>query len=120
MSKRVEKPWGRYDQYAPNVRVLGIGPGHATSLQSHRKRREVWVALEEGLNIQIGRRMHTSVIGREYNIPKRTKHRLMNHTCRYGRVLEVSFGDFDEDDIERYEDQYGRPCMPGLDKKTRY
>ena len=35
------------------------------------------------------------------------KHRLIGNETG-GRVLEISFGKFDEKDIERFEDDYGR------------
>ena len=39
-------------------------------------------------------------------IPKGALHRLSS--SKGGRVLEIAFGDFDEDDIKWYEDKYGR------------
>jgi len=39
-------------------------------------------------------------------IPKQTKHRLSSETNT--RILEISFGKFDETDITRYEDDFGR------------
>ena len=41
-------------------------------------------------------------------IPRKTAHRLSAIGNGSVRVLEVSFGDFDEEDIVRLEDVYGR------------
>lgn len=45
--------------------------------------------------------------GDEVRIPPGTKHRLIGGAI-VGQVLEISFGEFDEEDIVRYEDDYGR------------
>jgi len=49
-------------------------------------------------------------IGQEIWLPKGSLHRLgcSDMASRPVRVLEVSFGEFDENDIERLEDSYGR------------
>ena len=40
-------------------------------------------------------------------IPQGAKHQLLGETHTY-RVLEIAFGDFDEADIVRLDDKYGR------------
>ena len=45
--------------------------------------------------------------GDEIVVPRKTEHRLSS-TGKIGRILEVSFGHFDEKDIERLDDVYGR------------
>ena len=51
--KQVKKPWGSFDQYTLNerstVKILTINPGASTSLQSHKHRREFWVALDKDI-----------------------------------------------------------------------
>ena len=46
------------------------------------------------------------MIGKKYFIPKNTLHRLS--AVKKARILEISFGKFDEKDIERIEDKYNR------------
>lgn len=90
------------------VKILTINPGARTSLQSHRRRKEFWVALDEGLRVQIGKRRVSLQKGSSIVVKKGAKHRLRCEGRSGVRVLEISFGDFSENDIERYEDDYGR------------
>ena len=47
--------------------------------------------------------------GDEVWIPANARHRLACTGDRPVRVLEVAFGNWQQDDIERYEDDYARP-----------
>ena len=57
----VDKPWGRVATYSLNqpssVRVITVEPGHETSEHYHQLRDELWVALDEGLTVQIGNKV---------------------------------------------------------------
>jgi mannose-1-phosphate guanylyltransferase/mannose-6-phosphate isomerase len=110
--KHVTKPWGSFDQYTLNerstVKILTINPGVRTSLQSHKHRKEFWVALDEGLKVQIGKRRISLRKGSSILVRKSVKHRLRCEGKSRVRLLEISFGDFSENDIVRYEDDYGR------------
>jgi len=67
----------------------------------------LWVTLDEGLVFELdGETIHPK-INQQMFIPKNTKHRLSS-TKNNARVLEISFGNFDEEDIVRYEDDHGR------------
>ena len=107
-----EKPWGRFEQYAHNlpctVKVITVEPGGTLSRQFHHHRDELWVILDHGAEVEIGDRTLRPEREEKLFIPRLTHHRL----CAVGdeaiRVLEVSFGVFDEDDIVRLEDIYGR------------
>jgi mannose-1-phosphate guanylyltransferase/mannose-6-phosphate isomerase len=107
----VEKPWGRFIQYVLNepvtVKILEVKAGEQTSLQSHRHRSELWVALDDGACVEIEGRILRPQPMEMVFIPQGAKHRLIGEDKTY-RVLEISFGYFDEDDIIRYEDKYGR------------
>ncbi|MEM4268081.1 MAG: phosphomannose isomerase type II C-terminal cupin domain [Candidatus Woesearchaeota archaeon] len=111
---KVEKPWGGFRQYTLNeettVKIIEVNPGHSLSLQRHRRRDELWVILDEGLIVEIEGKKYPAKKGQEFFIRRGTKHRLVNSvdTEVCGRVLEISFGFFDENDIERIEDNYGR------------
>ena len=108
--KVVHKPWGKFEEYATNakvtVKIITVRRGGVLSLQSHRKRKEHWVALDDGLTAIIKGRKQKLRKGQIVVVPKRAKHRVM--ASRTARFLEVSFGHFDENDIVRYEDKYGR------------
>ncbi|HEU4950917.1 MAG TPA: phosphomannose isomerase type II C-terminal cupin domain [Holophagaceae bacterium] len=110
----IDKPWGSFDQYALNtpctVKILTCNPGQKLSLQRHRDRGELWVALDPGVVVERDGERLTPAPGEEVWLPTGATHRL---SCDAGtphpvRVLEVSFGVFDEADIERLQDDYGR------------
>jgi len=52
----------------------------------------------------IDNQTHSAKPGDRFEIKRTQKHRLVGP----GRIFEVSFGEFDENDIERYEDDYNR------------
>ncbi len=110
----VDKPWGSFDQYVLNsrctVKVLTCNPGQKLSLQRHQRRSELWVALDDGVIIELDDRVITPDKGAEIWLPAHSIHRLScsPQTSHPVRVLEVSLGSFDENDIERLEDVYGR------------
>ncbi|MFN2613263.1 MAG: mannose-6-phosphate isomerase, partial [Actinomycetota bacterium] len=67
----------------------------------------LWIVLDPGLRIQVDEGVVEPAVGAEIVIMRGQKHRLSSTGPR-GRVLEVAFGYFDEDDIERFDDAYGR------------
>jgi mannose-1-phosphate guanylyltransferase/mannose-6-phosphate isomerase len=110
----VDKPWGSFDQFLLNtsctVKILTCNPGQRLSLQRHRRRDELWVALDPGVVVERDGLTLTPEPGGEVWLPAGSLHR-MSCTPTSGvpvRVLEISLGTFDENDIERLEDQYGR------------
>jgi mannose-6-phosphate isomerase len=111
-SIKVEKPWGYFEQYTHNlpstVKIITVAPGGTLSRQYHHKRDELWVVLDEGACVELdGEVLYP---GREEKlfIPRGTVHRLSSVGGSEVRVLEISFGEFEEDDIVRLDDVYGR------------
>lgn len=110
----VDKPWGSFDQYALNtsftVKILTCNPGQKLSLQRHRHRGELWVTLDPGVVVDLDGQELRPAVGEELWLPLGSTHRLRCDagTTRPVRVLEVSLGVFDEADIERLQDDYGR------------
>lgn len=110
----VDKPWGCFDQYVFNaqctVKVLTCNPGQRLSLQRHRHRSELWVALDAGAVIERDGDLLHPRPGEEIWLPAGSVHRLACDAENPGpvRILEISLGAFDENDIERLEDVYGR------------
>jgi mannose-6-phosphate isomerase len=108
----VEKPWGKFAQYTQNmlstVKVITVQPGGALSLQYHHLRDELWVVLDARAKIELGHRVIQPQIGDRIFIPRMTTHRLSATGDRPVRILEISFGEFEENDIVRLEDIYGR------------
>ena len=110
----VENPWGSFDQYVLNtpctVKILTCKPGQQLSLQRHSHRGELWVALDQGVIVDLDGKELRPAVGEEIWLPLGSTHRLRCDagTAHAVRVLEVSLGVFDEADIERLQDDYGR------------
>ncbi len=105
------RPWGRFRQYTANepttVKVITVAAGQRLSLQRHAHRDELWVALDDGLEVRVGDQVISAAEGDEFYVPRGTIHRVGAPHAR-ARFLEVAFGTFEEDDIERLDDVYGR------------
>ncbi len=109
----IERPWGSFQQLATNVqctvKVITVGPGSRLSLQTHEHRGEMWQILDVPFEITVDDRTWTAEVGEMIWVPVGAKHRMANPSDdRPGRLLEVAFGHFDEDDIERLDDDYAR------------
>ncbi len=108
----VEKPWGKFQQYTHNlpstVKVITVRPGGSLSLQYHSYRDELWVVLDPGARVEVGDRVLKPQSEETVFIPRRTPHRLSAIGEEPVRILEISLGEFDENDIVRLEDVYGR------------
>ena len=105
------RPWGNFRRYTYNekctVKILTINPDEMVSNQIHKKRDELWVVLDNNLRVRLNGKDMYPKPGDEIIIPRNTKHRLCS-LGKKGRVLEISFGCFDEEDNERLDDLYGR------------
>jgi mannose-6-phosphate isomerase len=107
----VTRPWGSFRQYRHNgactVSLMTVKPGQRLSFQSHCHRSELWIVLDEQCEVQIGDAVHHPPAGAEFWIVANTPHRLSSRGPEV-RVLEVAFGDWRQEDIARYDDDYGR------------
>jgi mannose-6-phosphate isomerase-like protein (cupin superfamily) len=108
---QIERPWGNFRQFTKNdpstVKIVTVKPNEILSLQSHKNRSEFWhIIIGDGV-VQIGEVKKNAKVGDEYEIPIGEKHRLSAGSNGI-QVLEISTGDFDEEDITHYEDKYGR------------
>jgi mannose-6-phosphate isomerase-like protein (cupin superfamily) len=83
-------------------------PGEQGSLQSHENFDELWIMLTDGAEVQLGDEVRQPKAGDEIYIPRRTRHRLTNTGSAPFRMLEVAYGDVQDEDKVRYEDRYGR------------
>ena len=107
------RPWGKFTQYTENekttVKIIEVESGHQLSKQRHENRDELWVALDYGLVAYINDVEIPMKIGEKVFIPRTTSHTIKNYSViDSARFLEIAFGHFDEDDIVRLEDKYGR------------
>lgn len=109
----VERPWGSFKQFAFNqdctVSLMTVLPGQRLSLQSHTGRGELWIVLDEGARVQVGDDIREYGAGAEIWIPANERHRLTCAGTEPVRVLEVAFGNWQQADITRYEDDFKRP-----------
>ena len=111
----VNRPWGSFQQYAHNcdctVSLMTVRPGQRLSLQSHTGRAELWIVLDDGAVVQVGAVERTCRAGDELWIPANEQHRLSCPGDEPVRVLEVAFGNWQQADIKRYEDDFHRPAQ---------
>ncbi len=107
-----EKPWGRFEQYSHNllstVKIIKVEPGGTPSLQYHHRRDELWVILDAGTRVELGDETFYPEPEEKLFIPRGTVHRLSCVGESAIRILEISFGEFDEQAIIRLEDVDGR------------
>jgi mannose-1-phosphate guanylyltransferase/mannose-6-phosphate isomerase len=108
----VERPWGSFKQFASNrdctVSLMTVLPGQRLSLQSHTGRAELWIVIDDGAVVHVGEDERAYKAGDEIWIPANEKHRLSCKGDQPVRVLEVAFGNWQQDDIKRYADDYTR------------
>ncbi|MFH1256877.1 MAG: phosphomannose isomerase type II C-terminal cupin domain [Candidatus Diapherotrites archaeon] len=107
-----KRPWGNFRRFTLNekttVKILTVKPKQILSLQSHKKRSEQWAALTEGITVTVGSKKTLLKKLQSIFIPKGARHRIQNNSSKEAMVLEISFGKFEENDIKRFEDKYGR------------
>lgn len=109
----VHRPWGSYtileDAEDCKVKRLVVKPGQVLSLQLHHRRAEHWTVVRGTAKVRVGDEEFLLEANRSAYIPVETLHRLENPGAEDLHLIEVQTGDyFGEDDIERFEDVYGR------------
>src|ERR1700679_216618 len=106
-----KRPWGNFEQFTHNesstVKIITVNAGEELSLQYHEKRSEFWKVLSGNPTITSGDKVIQAKPGDEFFQQAKQNHRIQAGTIE-ARILEVAFGTFDEDDIVRLEDKYGR------------
>jgi mannose-1-phosphate guanylyltransferase/mannose-6-phosphate isomerase len=108
----VVRPWGNFKQFIHNkpctVSLMTVMPGQRLSLQSHTGRAELWIILDDDAEVQVGNEIKICKAGDEIWIPAEEKHRLGCKGEKPIRVIEVAFGNWQQEDITRFEDDYKR------------
>jgi len=112
MKKYTEKrPWGQFERFTLNekstVKILTVKPKQSPSLQYHHKRAEFWKILEGTGKATVGNRTIRVKKGDEIFIKKKQKHTI-EALSKELKILEISLGTFNEKDIVRLKDKYGR------------
>ena len=105
------RPWGQFERFTLNerstVKIITVNAGEAFSLQTHKSRDEFWRVISGYGTVTVGDSQEEANPGDEFFIPRGTVHRAEGG--EEGLVfLEIAFGEFDEGDIVRLDDKYGR------------
>ena len=113
MKSIVEKPWGSYQVLEEGTHYLLkkiiVNSGGKLSLQSHQHRSEHWIIAEGEAEVTINNEIKIFKENETIFIPKGSKHRLTNKTDTKLIIIEFWYGNIlDENDIERFQDIYGR------------
>jgi len=110
----VQRPWGSYtvlDNKAEGYKLkrIEVKSGASLSLQSHQHRSEHWVVVSGTATVTRDDEVLTVSKNESTYIPIGVKHRLENKGKMPLQMIEVQVGDYlEEDDIERFDDVYGR------------
>jgi len=110
---RVYRPWGWYEGLSAGdrfqVKSLMVKPGSQLSLQSHFHRAEHWVVVEGTAEVTVGETTTLLTENQSTYIPIGATHRLGNPGKLPTLLIEVQSGAYlGEDDIVRYDDDFGR------------
>jgi len=107
------RPWGKYLSIASDefwqVKLITVKPRHSLSLQKHKYRAEHWVVVKGIAQVRIEDQFFKLKENQSTFIPLGLKHQLSNPGQEDLLIIEVQCGTYlGEDDIIRYEDNYGR------------
>jgi mannose-6-phosphate isomerase len=110
---REVRPWGSFEILgdAPHskVKYMTISPHCRLSYQSHERRSEHWIVVQGTAEVTLDGATHLVAAGESIDVPVGAKHRCANPGDEDLVFVEVQRGEyFGEDDIIRYEDDYGR------------
>ncbi len=113
LHRTVHRPWGTYTvlDHGPGFKIkrIVVRPKAALSLQLHRHRSEHWVVVSGTAEVVNGDRRLTVKANESTFIPVGSKHRLSNPGDEDVVIIEVQSGTYvEEDDIVRFDDDYGR------------
>ncbi|GHE21437.1 mannose-1-phosphate guanyltransferase [Halomonas urumqiensis] len=111
--REVYRPWGRYESIdtGPRYQVkhITVNPGARLSLQMHHHRAEHWVVVSGTAEVTNGHETYLVSENQSTYIPIGQIHTLKNPGPIPLELIEVQSGGYlGEDDIVRFEDDYGR------------
>jgi len=113
LHRQVFRPWGSYDSLDRGdrfqVKRLIVNPGAVLSLQMHHHRAEHWIVVAGTARVTRNDEVFLLEENESTYIPIGTAHRIENPGKLPLHIIEVQSGSyFGEDDIVRFEDNYGR------------
>lgn len=113
LHRKVHRPWGWYDSIDEGgrfkVKRIQVKPKASLSLQKHHHRAEHWIVVKGTAEITNGDKTLLLTENQSTYIPLGEVHRLANPGAIPLEIIEVQSGTYlGEDDIVRFEDNYGR------------
>jgi mannose-1-phosphate guanylyltransferase / mannose-6-phosphate isomerase len=113
LHREVFRPWGSYDSVDSGerfqVKRLTVKPGAVLSLQMHHHRAEHWIVVQGAARITRNDETFLLAENESTFIPVGATHRIENPGKVPLHIIEVQSGSYlGEDDIVRFEDNYGR------------
>ncbi len=113
LHREVFRPWGSYDSLDNGdrfqVKRLSVRPGGVLSLQMHHHRAEHWIVVQGTARVTCGEKTFLLSENESTYIPIGATHRIENPGKVPLHIVEVQSGSYlGEDDIVRFEDNYGR------------
>jgi len=113
LHREVFRPWGSYDSVDSGerfqVKRLSVKPGGVLSLQMHHHRAEHWIVVQGAARITRNDETFLLAENESTFIPVGATHRIENPGKVPLHIIEVQSGSYlGEDDIVRFEDNYGR------------
>ncbi len=113
LHREVSRPWGSYDSIESGdrfqVKRLNVKPGASLSLQLHHHRAEHWIVVAGTARITRNDEVFLLEENESTYIPLGARHRIENPGKIPLQLIEVQSGSYlGEDDIVRFEDNYGR------------
>ncbi len=107
------RPWGRFEILKNEThyksKIIRVDAGQKISYQSHAKRSEHWILVKGSATVVLNDKEISVKAGEHIYIPQGAKHRIVNTSNSDVEFIEVQVGSyFGEDDIVRYQDDYGR------------
>ncbi len=111
--RKVYRPWGHYDSVdcgdRHQTKRIVVNPGAKLSLQKHHHRAEHWVVVKGTAAVTKGDQKILLTENESTYIPLGMEHRLENPGVIPLEMVEVQSGSYlGEDDIVRFQDNYGR------------
>ena len=109
----VHRPWGSYQSMLKEqrwqVKLIKVKPNSSLSLQMHHHRSEHWVVVKGTAKVEIDGEDRLLSENQSVYIPIGKSHRLTNPGKMNLELIEVQSGPYlEEDDIVRFDDNYGR------------
>ena len=111
--REVHRPWGKFDSLDKGekyqVKKIVVNPGAKLSLQRHKFRSEHWVVISGTAEVTRDDKVFILNENESVFLPLGCMHSLRNPHEEQLEIIEVQTGEYlGEDDIERFEDIYGR------------